>query len=146
MGDGGVGDGVGRELAAGLLALAVRPSVSVHATRVKTDPLIQLPLDRGGGRAYMRTIVDQFNSGVDTALSASRLGRIRLSSVVIAEIAAVQEARKAKVQAQVDSGGEACDAGAAREDGTGAGSPPPPDHRHQVHLCRHHLQPDTEVA
>ena len=51
----------------------------------------------------------EFNRDVDTALNASRLSRIRLSSAVIAEIESVQEARRAKVRAQsnLDGGGAA---------------------------------------
>ena len=40
----GVGDAAGRELAAGLLSLAARQE------RAKTDPLVELPSDRGGGQ------------------------------------------------------------------------------------------------
>ena len=40
----GVGDAAGRELAAGLISLAARQE------RAKTDPLVELPSDRGGGQ------------------------------------------------------------------------------------------------
>ena len=51
-----------------------------------TNPRVRIPDERGGGFAYERTVVDKFNSGIDSKLDASRLTRIKLSSQQISEL------------------------------------------------------------
>ena len=53
---------------------------SIQARETLTNPRVRIPDERGGGFAYERTVVDKFNSGIDSKLDASRLTRIKLSS------------------------------------------------------------------
>jgi hypothetical protein len=58
----------------------------IQARAILTDPRVRIPDKRGGGFTYKRTVVDEFNSGVDSKLDASRLTRIKLSSQQINEL------------------------------------------------------------
>ena len=111
-GGGGGGVGVGgraaRELSQALVSLAAR------ARRKKTDPLVVVPADRGGGKVYKTTLVEEYNKGLDLSLNSSRLGRIRLSSQQLASLEQLQAAQRAKA-------GGGGGAGAAAEEGGGGG-------------------------
>ncbi len=64
---------------------------------------------------YKRTLVEEFNKGLDMSLNSSRLGRIRLSSQQLASLEQLQAAQRAKA-------GGGGGAGAAAEEGGGGGS------------------------
>ncbi len=121
-GDGGVDGQAARELSQALVSLAAR------TLREKTDPLAEVPADRGGGKIYKRTLVDEFNKDLNMSLDASRLGRIRLSTHQLSSLEQLQAAQREK--AGGGGGGGAAEGSESSSSGGGggggAGAAPPP--------------------
>ena len=85
-----------------------------------TYPRVRIPDELGGGFAYKRAVVDEFNSGVDSKLDTSRLTRIKLCSRQINELELLLQRRldKQKVVTAADKS-------------SSGGLPQAPQHRHQ---------------
>ena len=119
-----VGEEAATELTSALTSLAVDTS-SAHSGREVTDPRVRIPDERGGGFAYKRTVVEEFNSGIDTRLDASRLTRIKLSSQQINELDVALQNRLEKQKVAMKAGGQVC-GGSSKDSGSsgaGAGTP-----------------------
>ena len=120
-GGGGVGGQAARELSQALVSLAAR------TLREKTDPLVEVPADRGGGKIYKRTLVDEFNKDLNMSLDASRLGRIRLSTHQLSSLEQLQASQREKAAAAAGGGAaEGSESSSGGSGGGGAGAATPP--------------------
>jgi hypothetical protein len=78
--------------------------LAARTLREKTDPLVEVPADRGGGKIYKRTLVDEFNKDLNMSLDASRLGRIRLSTHQLSSLEQLQASQREKAAAAAGGG------------------------------------------
>ena len=65
---------------------------------------MDVPHDRGGGRIYKKTYINEFNSNC-AKIDPSRLSRMKASSKIIADTEVAQSAKKKARSGGVGSGG-----------------------------------------